>query len=145
LTFGELQNKYGGVVDRRNHSGAFHFKFENSVSYYTWETDGILNQIPDFDFENPIPPLNNKMSAISDISIDEIFIGLELPATISDIVEKYETVHESSDYCLVQELFFTMFVYDDILIRVATHMDSNTLYEYLLFDEDSPILIWRNC
>jgi hypothetical protein len=136
-TFAEIQERRGELtkanfaVDR----GAVQFKFENSPWVYRWYISyeqfdhEKLSWIKDGEGQNiyflldknaPISPNIEKCDEIMQIPLSEMFLGLNLPASVSDIVEKHQIVHLYTWYDTFHgHKFESSFLHEDKIIIVS--------------------------
>jgi len=111
--------------------------------------------------EEPEPPQEYKLNTdllddmgdtlVHDIPINEVFIGLELPTTVSDIEKNYQIKHNVSRWVENADVFSSEFLYEDKHILISTrntrdeikiNSDSLVQNEYLLiFDKKSTVSI----
>jgi len=138
LTFAQLTEKYGKVINAgRSHHTGFWYVFKNSDYHYIWKWDdvedssSIWERNSDTPFDDDITKQLQgiKCREISGFSLDELFTGLQLPATIFDVEEGFKSSHISHDrtyWNLYGGRPSTIFSYkDDVAVYIATFNDVN--------------------
>ncbi len=114
LTYSQLQERYGKLMFAFNKSGGKFYWFENGSGSYGWSGEGHSidyegeGLLPDeifslLWFEGDgylkkeavlLPKSKSKCVEIVDLQATDIFIGLEQPATLSEIEESYNIEFE---------------------------------------------------
>jgi len=164
MTFTELVEKYGSPIEVGRDLGNIYFKFENAYGRNAWsyyDSDEDNHEIwVDWDYwwwertetDNPSqeqllavvprPTETHRCSAIYHVSMNEIFIDISFPSTVSGIVEQYQITHIGSGFTM-DGGFISNFLRGNAAIEIVA---VNTLEEIVeLFDmyEDSRVLTCR--
>jgi hypothetical protein len=143
LTFEQIRERMGGLTKVTRYQSAMVYAFENNPWHYLWAgNDGSWWE----EFENasfvadsgyvinehtPVPPEDEKCLLIFDVPIREMFIGIELPATVSDIEEKYQITHFESHQGQYASPFYSLFLYNDKFVNIITNNTMNDIISAL--------------
>lgn len=159
LTYSEIEEKRGKLIDVDTSGGGVYYIFENGYGNYEWgmhdidNIDAISNIKPDengnMNLDNvPLPMPDVACKHIDDISIERLLLGIEFPATISDMKEFTELKYHGFDVGGMKSDYVLEFSYEDnikILIRTDhINQDNNTddTEDNILIDKDASVVMF---
>ncbi|MCL2076946.1 MAG: hypothetical protein FWH08_00885 [Oscillospiraceae bacterium] len=134
LTYSELTEKHGELLQVGGIGAGFWYAFENGYGHYFWSGDTgagsqiewnghqvLMDENGDIILESAPKPKQGEICLFIDkIPIDKMFIGLTLPTDVSGIEEAYLIAHIGSSWNGHDDVFNSSFSYKNGIITIST-------------------------
>lgn len=161
LNYAEIKEKRGGLIDVFTAGGGVVYVFEDGYGDYGWSEIEIAdwenayliqsNKHEDKNLEDmPLPKPTAPCKYISDVDVEKLFVGIELPATISDIKKLSELKYSGFEIGGLSGNYTAVFSYeDDIKIVIGTNhvtkdKGDDIVEDDILIDKDAHITLFDN-